>query len=213
MADPVGRVIELATEHAITAIGVTVMPASAVDDISPKDPLLRVRPMAAGKTLVEAVGGPIVYLLEEPNRKAVFFGFDLFRSDLPLRVEFPVMMSRALRWLHPADLDQSSLSLQTGQPILLPVEHGVTTAAVRTPSGRSVRAQVTRGVISFTETDEVGVYTVATSRGETKVAVNLFNPDESELQPKPLPSFVEGARPDPTPTPCSSIAKRIAGRS
>ena len=70
-----------------------------------------------------------------------------------------------------------------------------------TPSGRSVRAQVTRGVISFTETDEVGVYTVATSRGETKVAVNLFNPDESELQPKPLPSFVEGARPDTAPVP------------
>jgi len=162
---------------------------------------LRVRPLAAGKTLVEAVGGPIVYLLEEPSRKAVFFGFDLFRSDLPLRVAFPVMMSRALRWLHPADLDQSSLSLQTGQPILLPVEHGVTTATVRTPSGRSVRAQVTRGVISFTETDEVGAYTVATSRGETKVAVNLFDPDESELQPKPLPSSVEGARPDAAPVP------------
>ncbi|HYN63059.1 MAG TPA: vWA domain-containing protein, partial [Candidatus Limnocylindrales bacterium] len=162
---------------------------------------LRVRPLAAGKTLVEAVGGPIVYLLEEPNRKAVFFGFDLFRSDLPLRVAFPVMMSRALRWLHPADLDQASLSLQTGQPILLPVEHGVTTATVGTPSGRSVRAQVTRGVISFTETDEVGVYTVATSRGETKVAVNLFNSDESELHPKPLPSFVEGARPDAAPVP------------
>ncbi|MBF8287944.1 MAG: VWFA protein, partial [Candidatus Rokubacteria bacterium] len=162
---------------------------------------LRVRPLAAGKTLVEAVGGPIVYLLEEPNRKAVFFGFDLFRSDLPLRVAFPVMMSRALRWLHPADLDQASLSLQTGQPILLPVEHGVTTATVTTPSGRSVRAQVTRGVLSFTETDEVGVYTVATSRGETKVAVNLFNPDESELHPKPLPSFVDGARPDAAPVP------------
>ncbi|MBI1726632.1 MAG: VWA domain-containing protein, partial [Candidatus Rokubacteria bacterium] len=162
---------------------------------------LRVRPLAAGKTLVEAVGGPIVYLLEEPNRKAVFFGFDLFRSDLPLRVAFPVMMSRALRWLHPADLDQASLSLQTGQPILLLVEHGVTTATVRTPSGRSVRAQVARGAISFTETDEVGVYTVATSRGETKVAVNLFTPDESELHPKPLPSYVEGARPDTAPVP------------
>ncbi len=162
---------------------------------------MRVRPLAAGKTLVEAVGGPIVYLLEEPNRKAVFFGFDLFRSDLPLRVAFPVMMSRALRWLHPADLEQTSLSLQTGQPIALPVEHGVTAATVRTPSGRSVRAQVTRGVISFTETDEVGVYTVATSRGETRVAVNLFNPDESELQPKALPTFVEGARPETAPVP------------
>ena len=41
---------------------------------------MRVRPLAAGKTLVEAVGGPLVYTLEERDRKAVFFGFDLSRT-------------------------------------------------------------------------------------------------------------------------------------
>src|SRR4030095_9109673 len=112
-----------------------------------------------------------------------------------------LMMSRALRCRHAAGLDEASLSLQTGQPILLPVEHGVTTATVTTPSGRRVSAPVTRGVTSFTETDEGGVYTVATARGETKAAVTLFNPDESELQPKALPTFVEGARPDSAPVP------------
>jgi uncharacterized membrane protein len=160
---------------------------------------MRVRPLAAGKTLVEAVGGPLVYALEERDRKALFFGFDLFRSDFPLRVAFPLMLSKGLRWLHPAGLDQSSLQLQAGQPILIPVEHGVTTATVRTPSGRSVRAQVNRGMASFTETDEVGVYAVVTGRGETRVAVNLMNADESDLTPQPLPTFVEGARPESPP--------------
>ncbi|HTG12041.1 MAG TPA: BatA and WFA domain-containing protein, partial [Candidatus Eisenbacteria bacterium] len=51
---------------------------------------MRVRPLAAGKTLVEAVGGPLIYALEERDRKALFFGFDLFRSDFPLRVAFPL---------------------------------------------------------------------------------------------------------------------------
>ena len=162
---------------------------------------LRVRPLAAGKTLVEAVGGPLIYLLEERERKAVFFGFDLFKSDFPLRVAFPLMLSKSLRWLHPAGLDQESLQLQAGQPILLPVEHGVTTATVTTPSGRSVQAQVTRGLASFTDTDEVGVYRVVTSRGETKVAVNLMNAEESDLTPKPVPAFVEGARPEAPPVP------------
>jgi len=160
---------------------------------------LRVRPLAAGKTLVEAVGGPLIYALEERERKAVFFGFDLFKSDFPLRVAFPLMLSRSLRWLHPAGLDQSSLALRTGQPILLPVEHGVTTATVVTPSGRRVKAQVTRGVASFAETDEVGVYTVATARGETRVAVNLMSADESDLAPSPLPAYVEGARAEAAP--------------
>ncbi len=160
---------------------------------------MRVRPLAAGKTLVEAVGGPLIYALEERDRKALFFGFDLFRTDFPLRVAFPLILSKGLRWLHPAGLDQASLQLQAGQPILLPVEHGVTTATVRTPSGRSVRAQVNRGMASFTDTDEVGVYSVVTSRGETRVAVNLMNADESDLTPQPLPAFVEGARPESPP--------------
>ena len=160
---------------------------------------MRIRPLAAGKTLVEAVGGPLIYALEERDRKALFFGFDLFRTDFPLRVAFPLILSKGLRWLSPVGLDQSSLQLQAGQPILLPVEHGVTTATVRTPSGRSVRAQVNRGMASFTETDEVGVYTVVTGRGETKVAVNLMNADESDLTPQPVPTFVEGVRPESTP--------------
>jgi uncharacterized membrane protein len=160
---------------------------------------MRVRPLAAGKTLVEAVGGPLIYALEERDRKALFFGFDLFRSDFPLRVAFPLMLSKGLRWLHPAGLDQTSLQLQAGQPILIPVEHGVTTATVRTPSGRSVRAQVNRGMAGFTETDEVGVYAVVTARGETRVAVNLMNADESDLTPQALPTFVESARPESPP--------------
>ena len=86
---------------------------------------LRVRPLAAGRPLVEAVGGPLIYVLEEPERKALFLGFDLFKTDFPLRVAFPLILSNGLRWLHPAGLDQSSYQLAAGQPILFPVEHGV----------------------------------------------------------------------------------------
>jgi uncharacterized membrane protein len=154
---------------------------------------LRIRPLAAGRTLVEAVGGPLIYALEEPQRKAVFIGFDLFKTDLPLRVAFPLILSNSLRWLHPAGLDQSSLQLEAGQPLLLPVEHGVTAASVLTPAGRSVKAQVTRGLVSFSETDRAGIYTVITPKGETRVAVNLMNGEESDLAPRPLPRVPPGS--------------------
>src|SRR6059058_346981 len=71
---------------------------------------LRIRPLAAGRPLVEAVGGPLIYALEEPDRNGIFIGFDLFKTDFPLRVAFPLILSNSLRWLHPAGLDQSSLS-------------------------------------------------------------------------------------------------------
>jgi uncharacterized membrane protein len=162
---------------------------------------LRVRPLAAGRSLVEAVGGPLIYALEEPDRRAVFMGFDLFRTDFPLRVAFPLILSNTVRWLHPAALDLSSLQLAAGQPILLPVAHGVTTASVTTPSGRSHQAAITRGAISFTATDEVGVYTVATGRGDMRVAVNLMDAEESNLEPRPLPVPAEEAAPAAAPVP------------
>ena len=148
---------------------------------------MRIRPLAAGRPVVEAVGGPLVYALEEADRKALFVGFDLFKTDFPLRIAFPLVLSNTLRWLHPAGLDQASFQFATGQPILLPAPHGVTTVTVTTPSGRTVQGRVTRGMVSFTETDETGVYTLATSRGETRVAVNLADADESNLTPHPLP--------------------------
>src|SRR5437667_3202740 len=43
-------------------------------------------------------------------------------------------------------------------------------------------------MVSFTETDETGIYTLSTSRGETRVAVNLADADESNLVPHPLPA-------------------------
>lgn len=149
---------------------------------------MRIRPLAAGRPLVDAVGGPLIYALEEPDRKAIFFGFDLFRTDFPLRVAFPLILSNGLRWLHPAGTDQASVQQAAGAPILLPVEHGVTSVTVTTPGGRSVKAQVTRGAASFTETDEVGVYTIATTRGQTRIAVNLADAEESNLAARPLPA-------------------------
>ena len=63
---------------------------------------MRIRPLSAGRPLVEAVGGPLIYALEEQDRKAIFVGFDLFKTDFPLRVAFPLILSNTLRWLHPA---------------------------------------------------------------------------------------------------------------
>src|SRR6185369_15568950 len=149
---------------------------------------MRLRPLSAGRPLVEAVGGPLIYALEEQDRKAIIVGFDLYKTDFPLRIAFPLILSNTLRWLHPAALDQSSLQLAAGQPILLPVAHGITSATVTTPSGRTVKAPVTRGAVSFTETDEVGLYTLSTARGDLRVAVNLMDADESNLEPRPLPA-------------------------
>ncbi|MBI2216787.1 MAG: VWA domain-containing protein [Candidatus Rokubacteria bacterium] len=162
---------------------------------------IRIRPLAAGRPLVESVGGPLVYALEETDRKAVFIGFDLFKSDFPLRVAFPLIVSNSLRWLHPSGLDQASLQLAAGQPILLPVEHGISTVSVTRPGGRTVKADITRGAASFSETDEVGVYTFTSSKGDMRIAVNLMDPGESDVAPRPLPASAGRGQASSAPVP------------
>jgi len=150
---------------------------------------MRVRPLASGRPLVEAeLGGALVYALEETNRKAVLIGFDLFKADLPLRVAFPLLMWNSLRWLHPGGLDHSSLQYSAGDTITMQVAHEVDAMTVTAPGGRRSAAQVARGTGSFGDTGEVGLYSLATVRGETRVAVNLMNGVESDIAPRPLPA-------------------------
>jgi uncharacterized membrane protein len=149
---------------------------------------LRVRPLAAGKTLLESVGGPLIFLLEEPQRKAVFVGFDLFKTDLPLRVAFPLILANSLRWLQPVGLEGADLMVAAGAPFVLTVEHGVQEGTVRGPGGSARSAEITRGALSFGQTDHVGVYTLATSgRPDVRFAVNLLDATESSIRPQPLP--------------------------
>jgi uncharacterized membrane protein len=148
---------------------------------------LRVRPVAAGRTLLESVGGPLIYLLEEQQRKAVFVAFDLFKTDLPLRVSFPLILSNSLRWLHPVGLEGSDLMVRAGSPLLLTVEHGVVEGTVRGPDGRTRKAEITRGALSFSQTDQVGLYALSTEQRELPFAVNLLDAAESSIRPQPLP--------------------------
>jgi Ca-activated chloride channel homolog len=148
---------------------------------------LRVRPLATGRTLVESMVGPLVYLLEEPQRKAMFVAFDLFKTDLPLRVAFPLILSNSLRWLHPVGLEGADLMVRAGAPFLLAVEHGVTEATVRDPDGRTHKGEITRGALSYAQTDRVGIYTLNTGQRDVLFTVNLLDAAESNIRPQALP--------------------------
>src|SRR4029434_6680149 len=77
---------------------------------------MRIRPLAAGRPVVEAVCGPLGYALEEPDRKALFIGFDLFKTDFPLRNAFPLVLSNTLRWLDPGGPDPARLHVSRWAP-------------------------------------------------------------------------------------------------
>ncbi len=59
---------------------------------------------------------PIVVARDRAGRKTVAMGFELGRTDLPLRVAFPVLIVNALDWFVGADASLKS-SFSTGKPV------------------------------------------------------------------------------------------------
>ncbi|MFM9968071.1 MAG: VWA domain-containing protein, partial [Burkholderiales bacterium] len=150
---------------------------------------MRIRPLTPGRPLVEAaLGGPLVYSIEEAHRKAILIGFDLFKADLPLRVAFPLLIGNGIRWLHQGGIDQQMGQIAAGQPLLAPVPVGVESVTITTPSGKTVSQKVANGAVSFTDTDEVGIYSLQAGKAEMLVAANLMDSEESDIAPRPLPA-------------------------
>ncbi len=146
---------------------------------------MRVRPMGSGRALVESNLTPLVYALDERGVKAVFVGFDLHRTDFPLRVAFPLFISNALRWLYPNQIENAGLQLTTGQPLTAGLPVGVPEATLTDPDGRShaLRADAD-GRVGFVETTRAGIYALKAGAWEQRFAVNLLSDGESNVLPR-----------------------------
>lgn len=143
---------------------------------------MRVRPLSGGRALVESNLTPLVYALDEAGVKAIFIGFDLYRTDLPLRVAFPLFISNTLRWLSPGRLEDAGLQLRTGQPLSIGLPAGTSDAILWDPAGRQHPLRVDEhGRASFVNTTRVGTYTIRAGSWEQRFALNLLDETESNL--------------------------------
>lgn len=151
---------------------------------------MRVRPVGSGRALVESNLTPLIYALDERRVKAVFVGFDLYRTDFPLRVAFPLFVSNALRWLYPSQIEDTGLQLRAGQPLTASLPAGVREATLTDPAGKSrtLRADAD-GRVSYVDTTRAGIYTLKAGVWEQRFAVNLLSDGETNVAPRaqPLP--------------------------
>jgi len=146
---------------------------------------MRVRPVGSGRALVESNLTPLVYAVDERGMKAVFVGFDLYRTDFPLRVAFPLFVSNVLRWLQPQALEDAGLQLKTGQPLTAGLPTGVRQATLTDAGGGTHSLQADAdGKVGFVETTRAGIYTVKAGGWEQRFAVNLLADSESNVAPR-----------------------------
>ncbi|MBW3624067.1 MAG: BatA and WFA domain-containing protein [Armatimonadetes bacterium] len=160
--------------------------------------------------LAETAEGSLMAAGERDGRRSLQVGFDLLRSDFPLRVGFPIFLANAVTWLAPAAGYGPGLSVRAGEEVALtlPPEAGSVritgpVSATGTPvpgAGEGAVLPVEGGRAVLGGSDAVGLYTAVLSRGQpVRFAVNLFNRRESDLTPGDLRLRADGRAVSVTP--------------
>jgi Ca-activated chloride channel family protein len=147
-----------------------------------------VRATGWAQTLVEAEGGPLLLAGALGGSRVAVLTFDLHASDLPLRIEFPILIANLLDWYSPAQPFEITSGLRPGDPVVIRPQASTVEYTITAPDGSSRSYPVGETPLTYTETDQTGIYRVDLQTGQGEVttayfAVNLFAPAESRIRP------------------------------
>lgn len=171
--------------------------APAFDQVDRRHPLVRwvalgdVNVAAAEKLVVRAgdrvvagsPGAPLVIARDGANRREAALAFDVRRSDLPLRIAFPLLVLNAVDWMTGEDPQYLS-SFRTGETWRIPVDAGLRQATIVDPGGERTDVPVVEGRAVYLGT-RAGFYRAEAGGKSVEFAANLAAPSESAMKPAP----------------------------
>jgi len=128
----------------------------------------------AGTTVLTLGDMAFLYRLEEEDRKIVLIAPDLLQTNLPLTVDFPLLIRNVLEAFSPLPAVITYIWTIVGEPIQF--DGYGTVVGLEDPSGRKLALSL--GADSFIP-QVPGIYTLQTERGTYPLAVNV-DPAESE---------------------------------
>lgn len=197
---PAGNLFFIAPEESIGDIVVTgvlsrPVPLAASND----DPLLRfvdlsdVAILDAVQTELPAwarpvirdaeTGVPLLWFGETEDRRIALLAFDLHRSDLPLRVAFPLLLSNLIDALTPGAGSGTPSTVRVGQPVSVPVPPAAEEIRLTMPDGTVEPLTPDAGIVAFTA-DRAGIYLLSDGdEFSLQIAAALFSPQESDVAP------------------------------
>jgi hypothetical protein len=134
-------------------------------------------------------GAPLLIIGKQNARYIGILAFDLRRSDLPLRVAFPILMANLLDALIPGGASGIPANVEPGRALDIPAPLQAESLSVRAPDGTEHPLSPVDGHAIFEQTNALGVYEVkfklpTGSELAGRFAVNLFSPTESDITPR-----------------------------
>jgi hypothetical protein len=131
------------------------------------------------KPVVSAGGDPLIWAGDDGRRRMVMIGFDLARSDLPLKVEFPILLANSLSWLAGRDAPSTELAIRAGQSTT--IQTSSPSAAITNPAGETSQVAARDGSVVFADTLRAGTYQV---KDGVMFAASLLSEAESNTTPR-----------------------------
>jgi len=131
------------------------------------------------KPIVSAGNDPLIRAGDDGQRRIVMIGFDLARSDLPLKVEFPILLANAMSWLAGKDSPATERAVRAGQPAT--IQTAAASTSITTPDGETHEVASRDGSVVFADTLRVGTYDVTAA---PPFAASLLSEAESNTAPR-----------------------------
>lgn len=150
-------------------------------------------PTPTSSSLIETNDGPIALVSEAQGRRLVYLGWDLRRSDFPLRIGFPIFIGNCLDWLSGQRQRAQLTNVHTGQPLLLAVPADVTAITLETPQHTRELIGVSGMTVTLEQMIKTGIYHVTATGMQETIAANLLDTRESNILPNGQLEL-EGAR-------------------
>jgi Ca-activated chloride channel homolog len=131
--------------------------------------------------VASSVRQPVIAARRAPGGKLLAVGFDLRRSDLPMRPAFPLLLANVLDWFSGDDAEFIA-TYKTGRTWQIPAEGAGDDVAIEPEGLPAERAPVHDGRAAYYGR-RVGYYGLTLPRGRVLLAANLADPRESAIRP------------------------------
>jgi len=143
---------------------------------------------AWAEVIAESRETPLIVAFQDQEIKGVVIAFDIYDSDWPLRVSYPIFFSNLVNWFH-AEAGLSNGMKKTGEILVLdPPEDLRQPVLLSPPPPLPEQTFMFTGTapVYYDKTTARGIYEYRTGTGIRKLyAVNLLSPQESQIAPRP----------------------------
>lgn len=131
------------------------------------------------RPVVASANDALISAGETGERRVVMISFDPAKSDLPLKVEFPILLFNSINWLAGRDAAASDRAVRVGQPFT--IQSSEPSVSVTTPDGETKEITSLDAAAIFADTLRAGIYQVS---GSPPMAASLLSEAESDTTPR-----------------------------